>query len=256
VADSAEIDNALSQDADVLGGPASLFGDEQDLTTTARLHQTLKWQTDTAALKDEIDVDGGAVHMSGEVGTTAEKDRVAALAATTEGVAQVLDYIWRWMMSCSPCSSTATSQICRRRFAGSGAFPGAELLFASPELVVQHDGAAAGNRLNALPALPLGFEIGKSLAIDMNRFANDDRLGGVADPVRARGELRQRPAAPLGSHRALSDVPAGEDRMADVPVIANTLADSPKRSWRRAGIAYQVALGLVTETANEREHGA
>jgi osmotically-inducible protein OsmY len=92
-ADGADIDNALSLDADVPTAPGSLFSDEEDLTTAARLRQTLRWQTDTAALEVDIDVDGGAVHLSGEVGTTAEKDRVAALAATTEGVDQVFDYI-------------------------------------------------------------------------------------------------------------------------------------------------------------------
>ena len=93
VAGGAGIDNALDLEAAVPKAPGGLFGDDEDLTTAARLRQTLKWQTDTAGLDIELDVDGGAVHLNGNVGTTAEKDRVVALAATTEGVDRVFSYV-------------------------------------------------------------------------------------------------------------------------------------------------------------------
>ena len=93
VADGAGIDNALDLEAAVPTVPGRLFGDDEDLTTAARLRQTLKWQTDTAGLDIDVDVDGGAVHLNGTVGTTAEKDRVVVLAATTEGVDRVFSYI-------------------------------------------------------------------------------------------------------------------------------------------------------------------
>ena len=93
VADGAGIDNALDLEAPVPKAPGELFGDDEDLTTAARLRQTLKWQTDTAGLDIDVDVDGGAVHLNGNVGTTAEKARVVALAATTEGVDHVFSYI-------------------------------------------------------------------------------------------------------------------------------------------------------------------
>jgi len=93
VADGAGIDNALDLEAVVPKAPGRLFGDDEDLTTAARLRQALKWQTDTAGLDIDVDVDGGAVHLSGNVGTTAEKNRVVALAATTEGVDRAFSYI-------------------------------------------------------------------------------------------------------------------------------------------------------------------
>jgi osmotically-inducible protein OsmY len=93
VADGASIDNALDLEAAVPKAPGGLFGDDEDLTTAARLRQTLEWQTDTAGLDIAIDVDGGAVHLNGNVGTTAEKDRVVALTATTEGVDRVFSYV-------------------------------------------------------------------------------------------------------------------------------------------------------------------
>jgi osmotically-inducible protein OsmY len=89
----AGIDNALDLDAAVPDAPGGLFGDDEDLTTAARVRQTLKWQTDTAGLDIDVDVDGGSVHLKGNVGTTAEKDRVVALAATTEGADRVFSYI-------------------------------------------------------------------------------------------------------------------------------------------------------------------
>ena len=93
VADEATIDNQLDLAAAVPKAPGGLFGDDEDLTTLAMLRQTLAWQTDTAGLDVTIDVDGGAVHLKGNVGTTAERDRVVALAGTTEGVDRVFSYI-------------------------------------------------------------------------------------------------------------------------------------------------------------------
>ena len=93
VADGADVDNALDLDAAVPKAPGGLFGNDADLTTAAMLRQTLKWQTDTAGLDIAVDVDGGSVHLNGNVGTTAERDRVVSLASTTEGVDRVFSYI-------------------------------------------------------------------------------------------------------------------------------------------------------------------
>ncbi len=93
VADGAEIDNALTLDADLPVAPDDLFTRNQDETTAARLRQRLAWQTDTAGLDIEVEVNRGEVRLNGEVGTTAAKDRIAALAATTEGVDEVFNYI-------------------------------------------------------------------------------------------------------------------------------------------------------------------
>ncbi|MCG6940937.1 MAG: BON domain-containing protein [Thiohalocapsa sp.] len=92
-ADGAEVDNALRLDAPLPDAPGHLFTGEEDLTTAARLRQILSWQKDAAGLDVEVNVDGGAAHLSGNVGTTSERDRIAALAATTEGVDQVFNYI-------------------------------------------------------------------------------------------------------------------------------------------------------------------
>jgi len=93
VADGAEVVNELSLEAELPDAPGSLYVAEQDLTTAARLRQTLRWQKDTAGLGIELEVNRGAVRLNGEAGTTATKDRVAALAATTEGVDEVFNYI-------------------------------------------------------------------------------------------------------------------------------------------------------------------
>jgi osmotically-inducible protein OsmY len=93
VAGGTELDNAISVDAELPDSPSRLYTDQEDLTTAARLRQTLSWQRDTAGLGIEVEVNRGAVRLNGEVGTTATKDRVAALAATTEGVDEVFNYI-------------------------------------------------------------------------------------------------------------------------------------------------------------------
>jgi osmotically-inducible protein OsmY len=93
VADGAEVDNALRRDAPLPEAPGQLFNAEQDLTTAARLRQTLSWQKDTAVLDIEVSVDGGAVHLNGTVGTSSERERIAALVATTVGVREVFNYI-------------------------------------------------------------------------------------------------------------------------------------------------------------------
>ncbi|WP_295538578.1 BON domain-containing protein [uncultured Thiohalocapsa sp.] len=93
VAASAEIDNALTLDADLPRDPGALFREDEDATTAARLRQTLRWQRDTAALDVALEVNRGEVRLNGDVGTTATKDRVAALAATTEGVDAVFNYM-------------------------------------------------------------------------------------------------------------------------------------------------------------------
>lgn len=93
VADGAEIDNALGLDADLPDAPGPLFVADEDATIATRLQQTLRWQKDTAGLGIEVEVNRGEVRLNGEVGTTATKDRVAALAATTEGVDAVFNYI-------------------------------------------------------------------------------------------------------------------------------------------------------------------
>ncbi|WP_295881564.1 BON domain-containing protein [uncultured Thiohalocapsa sp.] len=93
VADGAEIDNALGLDAELPDTPGPLFGADEDATIATRLRQTLDWQKDTAGLGIELEVNRGEVRLNGQVGTTGTKDRVAALAATTEGVDAVFNYI-------------------------------------------------------------------------------------------------------------------------------------------------------------------
>jgi len=93
VAEGAEIDNALTVGADLPDSSGSLFQEDEDQTTAARLRQTLSWQQDTAGLDIELEVNRGEVRLNGEVGTTATKDRIASLAATTEGVDAVFNYI-------------------------------------------------------------------------------------------------------------------------------------------------------------------
>ncbi|NBC46701.1 MAG: BON domain-containing protein [Gammaproteobacteria bacterium] len=93
VAGDSDLDNVISVDAELPDAPSRLYTDQEDLTTAARLRQTLSWQKDTAGLGVEVEVSRGAARLNGEVGTTATKDRIAALAATTEGVDEVFNYI-------------------------------------------------------------------------------------------------------------------------------------------------------------------
>lgn len=93
VAGGSDLDNAIRVDAELADTPSRLYIDAEDLTTAARLRQTLSWQKDTAGLGIELEVNRGAVRLNGEVGTIATKDRIAALAATTEGVDEVFNYI-------------------------------------------------------------------------------------------------------------------------------------------------------------------
>jgi osmotically-inducible protein OsmY len=93
VAEGAEIDNALSLGADLPDTVGSMFQEDEDQTTAARLRQTLSWQKDTAGLEIAVEVNRGEVRLNGEVGTTATKDRIATLAATTAGVDAVFNYI-------------------------------------------------------------------------------------------------------------------------------------------------------------------
>jgi osmotically-inducible protein OsmY len=90
---SGEIDNAISVDADLPSTMGRLYTADKDLTTLARLRQTLSWQKDTAGLGIAVEVNRGEVRLNGDVGTTTTKDRIAALAKTTEGVDQVFNYI-------------------------------------------------------------------------------------------------------------------------------------------------------------------
>lgn len=93
IAEGAEIDNALTLGADLPDTVGSLFQEDEDQTTAARLRQTLSWQQDTGGLEIEVEVNRGEVRLNGEVGTTTTKDRIATLAATTEGVDAVFNYI-------------------------------------------------------------------------------------------------------------------------------------------------------------------
>jgi osmotically-inducible protein OsmY len=90
---SGEIDNAIRVDADLPSTMGRLYTADKDLTTLARLRQTLSWQKDTAGLGIAVEVNRGEVRLNGDVGTTTTKDRIAALAKTTEGVDEVFNYI-------------------------------------------------------------------------------------------------------------------------------------------------------------------
>lgn len=92
-APGAEIDNALMLSVAMADGPGELHVQERDLTAVARLRQRLAWQASHIGLDVEVSVEGGTVRLNGRVGTSATKDRLAAVAASTRGIEEVFSYI-------------------------------------------------------------------------------------------------------------------------------------------------------------------
>ncbi|WP_462320514.1 BON domain-containing protein [Halochromatium sp.] len=91
--DEAEIDSALSLEAPMPEASSSLLTQVQDRTTAARLQQRLRWQVSNIPMDVRVEVERGVVRLNGQVGTSATKDRIAAMAESTEGVNEVFNYI-------------------------------------------------------------------------------------------------------------------------------------------------------------------
>ena len=89
----AEIESALTLEAPMPEMNSGLITEVQDRTTTARLQQRLRWQVSNISMDVQAEVERGVVRLYGQVGTSATKDRIAAMAASTEGVNEVFNYI-------------------------------------------------------------------------------------------------------------------------------------------------------------------
>jgi osmotically-inducible protein OsmY len=93
VGDAAEVESALSLDAPMPEVESGLIVRLQDRTTAARLRQRLRWQVSNLPLDVQAEVERGVVRLNGQVGAAATKDRIAAMAESTEGVGEVFNYI-------------------------------------------------------------------------------------------------------------------------------------------------------------------
>lgn len=91
--DRERVESALGLEAEMPEEAAGLHAEFQDLTTLARLQQRLRWQVSNLGLDVEPEVERGVVRLRGQVGTSATKDRMATVAASTEGVYEVFNYI-------------------------------------------------------------------------------------------------------------------------------------------------------------------
>ncbi len=88
-----EIDNALAMSAARPDEPGEQYVKDRDLTAATRLRQRLAWQVSNTGLDVEVAVDDGVARLRGQVGTTATKDRLSAVAKSTKGIEQVFSYI-------------------------------------------------------------------------------------------------------------------------------------------------------------------
>lgn len=88
-----EIDNALAMSAAMSDEPGEQYVKDRDLTAATRLRQRLAWQVSNTGLDVEVAVDDGVARLRGQVGTTATKDRLSAVAKSTKGIEQVFSYI-------------------------------------------------------------------------------------------------------------------------------------------------------------------
>ncbi len=93
VEDDLEVVSDLSLDAPMPETSSGLITQIQDRTTAARLQQRLRWQVSNMPLDVQVEVDRGVVRLRGQVGASASKDRIAAMAESTEGVNEVFNYI-------------------------------------------------------------------------------------------------------------------------------------------------------------------
>lgn len=89
----AEVETALDLEAPMPEANSGLITEVQDRTTAARLKQRLRWQVSNLSLDVQVEVERGVVRLRGQVGTSATKDRIAAMAESTEGVDEVFNYI-------------------------------------------------------------------------------------------------------------------------------------------------------------------
>ncbi|MFP4077474.1 MAG: BON domain-containing protein [Halochromatium sp.] len=89
-----EVESALILEAPMPESISSgLITEVQDRTTAARLQQRLRWQVRNIPLDVRVEVDRNVVRLHGQVGASATKDRIAAMAESTEGVNEVFNYI-------------------------------------------------------------------------------------------------------------------------------------------------------------------
>lgn len=86
-------ESALRLDAQMPEAESGLITAVRDRTTAARLRQRLRWQVTNIPLEVDVEVDRGVVRLRGQVGTSATKDRLAAMAQNTEGVDEVFNYL-------------------------------------------------------------------------------------------------------------------------------------------------------------------
>lgn len=93
MAGSGEVESALSLEAPMPKANSGLITEVQDRTTAARLQQRLRWQVSNIPMDVQVEVERGVVRLNGQVGTSATKDRMAAMAESTEGVNEVFNYI-------------------------------------------------------------------------------------------------------------------------------------------------------------------
>ncbi|NBC48429.1 MAG: BON domain-containing protein [Gammaproteobacteria bacterium] len=93
--EDSEAESALRLDAPMpeTETESGLITAVQDLTTAARLRQRLRWQVSNIPLDVDVEVERGVVRLHGQVGTSATKDRLAAMAQNTEGVDEVFNYL-------------------------------------------------------------------------------------------------------------------------------------------------------------------
>ncbi|WP_201243856.1 BON domain-containing protein [Halochromatium salexigens] len=88
-----EVASALDLEAPMPEANSGLITEVQDRTTAARLQQRLRWQVRNIPLDVRAEVERGVVRLHGQVGASATKDRMAAMAESTEGVNEVFNYI-------------------------------------------------------------------------------------------------------------------------------------------------------------------
>ncbi len=93
VGDDIEVESALRLETPMPEEKSGLIAKVQDRTTAARLQQRLRWQVRNIPLDVRAEVERGVVRLQGQVGSPATKDRMAAMAESTEGVNQVFNYI-------------------------------------------------------------------------------------------------------------------------------------------------------------------
>jgi osmotically-inducible protein OsmY len=93
VARGKPIENALSLAAPFADGPGPLTAQVRDLDAATKIRQRLGWQTSTAGLDVDLEIEQGIARLQGRVGSSNSYDRVATIVRTTEGIREVFNYI-------------------------------------------------------------------------------------------------------------------------------------------------------------------